>query len=382
MKLLVVSHSFSTPLNQSFYADVEQVTGWSISLIVPARWKTEYSVRSAERWPALRGTIHPIPVFQSGNIPLHLYRSSFVALLRSLRPDAIYVQHEPYGAATAQVYLANRICDRVLIGFYAAQNILKNYPPPFRWTESFVLKESSFCFPVTDDALGILRTKGYRGDAEVLPLAIDTDLYRPMPEAAAALREKLGISPSEPIIGYLGRLVPEKGLVTLVKALDRIRGLPWSCVLVGNGPMEAELRQVITAAHLESRFRFVGYVPHTEAPQWLSLFDILALPSESQPNWKEQFGRVIVEANACGTPVVGTLCGEIPHVLERTGGGLVVSEGSPEELATAFRRLIESPALRYELAVQGQSSSHREYSQVRLARRFSDTILRNFPRVV
>ncbi len=377
MKLLVVSHACATSLNQSFFADVEEVTGWNLSLVLPATWKTEYSDRSAERWPAFRGDFHPVPVWKSGHIPLHLYKSFFAETLRKTRPDAIYVQHEPYGAATAQVYMANRLGRHVPIGFYAAQNISKTYPPPFRWTETMVLRDSSFCFPVTIEALEVLRHKGYKGDAEVLPLAVNSGLYHPMPDAADALRQRNSIGAQEPVIGYLGRFVPEKGLLTLIKALKHIEALPWRCVLVGNGPLEPQIRALIVELGLTGRVIFPGYVPHTDAPAWLSMFDVLALPSETQANWKEQFGRVIVEANACGTPVVGTSCGEIPAVIGHTGGGVVVAESSPKEFADALASLITNPSHIAELASRSQIAVRREYDQRFLATRFAAAISRH-----
>jgi glycosyltransferase involved in cell wall biosynthesis len=377
LNLMIVSHACATPINQSFFADVEAVTGWKLTLALPRSWKTEYAERKAERWPAFRGDFYPIPVLKSGHIPLHVYRSGLLGLLKKARPDAIYVQHEPYGAATSQVYLANRMTRRVPIGFYAAQNIFKQYPVPFRFMESMVLHESSFCFPVTDEALEVLRAKGYRGDAEVLPLAVDNTLYRPMPDAARSLREKLDIGSDELVIGYLGRLVSEKGLLTLVKSLKLIETLPWKCVLVGNGPLEVELRAAIAQSGLAGRVLFPGYVPHTEAPAWLSMFDMLALPSETRENWKEQFGRVIVEANACGTPVIGTTCGEIPAVIGHTGGGIIVSEAAPQEFASTLALLINDRSRREDLAKRGRSVAAKEYDQRFLASRFAEVIARN-----
>jgi glycosyltransferase involved in cell wall biosynthesis len=377
LKLMVISHACATPLNQSFFADVEKVTGWKLTLVLPKSWKTEYTERPAERWPTFLGDLYPIPVFKSGHIPLHVYRSTFLGLLTKLQPDAIYVQHEPYGAATAQVYLANRLARHVPIGFYAAQNICKKYPVPFNLSERMILADSAYCFPVTTDALNVLRTKGYKGDAEILPLAIDTSLYRPDPDAARALRHKLKIGEDEPVIGYLGRLVTEKGLLTLTKALKIIEGLLWKCVLVGNGPLEPELHDAIAKYGLKDRVLFAGYVPHTEAPVWLSMFDMLALPSETRDNWKEQFGRVIIEANACGIPVIGTRCGEIPAVINRTGGGIVVPESSPEEFAAALGTLIRAPHRRIALGRRGHAVASREYDQRFLASRFAEVISRN-----
>ena len=374
VKLLVVSHACATPSNQSFFEDVEALAGWSVTLVLPESWKTEYAERTSERWAGFQGEFCPVPVWKSGNIPLHAYRTFFVNLLRRTRPDAIYVHHEPYGLATAQVYLANRLLNRVPIGFYAAQNMEKVYPIPFRWTEQLVLRESAFCFPVTQSALEVLHAKGFHGRAEVLPLAVDRNLYFPQPQQAAAIRQRLGIRESEPVIGYLGRLVEEKGLVTLVHALKLIEAHSWRCVLVGNGPLEAQLRSELLSLGLAERVIFPGYVPHTEAAAWLSMFDILALPSETRTNWKEQFGRVIVEANACGTPVVGTQCGEIPTVLRHTGGGLIVAEANPEEFASALQTLLLDPGQRQALAESGRNTVREQYDQHYLVSRFVATI--------
>ncbi len=129
MKLLVVSHACITPVNQSFFVDVAQQTGWDIELVIPSSWNSEYKANiQVSRWKDFHGPIHSIPVWKAGNIPLHLYRETLIGLLRRVRPDVIYVHHEPYGLATAQVYLANKMVDNCPIGFYGAQNILKKLP--------------------------------------------------------------------------------------------------------------------------------------------------------------------------------------------------------------------------------------------------------------
>ena len=82
----------------------------------------------------------------------------------------------------------------------------------------------------------------------------------------------------------------------------------------------------------------IGFVPHEETPRYLAAFDLLVLPSETQPNWKEQFGRVIVEALACGVPVIGSDSGEIPNlVLSRRRRNRV-----PRAERSSFRRQIKN----------------------------------------
>jgi len=374
-KLLVVSHACVTPINQSFYVSVEEATGWEVELVVPLVWATEYEEKVPyKRWHNFKGKIHPIPVWNGGHIPLHIYKNTFVRLLKSAKPTAIYMHHEPYGLATLQVYLANRLATNVPIGFYAAQNIAKVYPPPFRWSEHYVFRGSSFAFPVTQGALDVLRAKGYVGKADILPLPLDLEVYRSRPKWAAAKRSELGIGPDEFVVGYLGRLVEEKGLRSLLLATAMLRAAnpkPWRCVLVGSGPYETELRAVAADLGINERVIFVGFVPHEEAPGWFSLFDLFVLPSETRPKWKEQFGRVVVEANACGTAVIGTDSGEIANVVKSTGGGLIVPEGDSATLSQTILALMGDPIHMQELARQGIRSAREQYDQRCLAQRFA-----------
>jgi glycosyltransferase involved in cell wall biosynthesis len=363
-------------VNQSFFADLEEQTGWTVTLAMPNRWKTEYGpIEGCARWPAFRGKIDCEPVIFPGDIPKHVYRGWLLRTLRRERPDAIYMHHEPYGFATFQLYLANRLTVNKPIGFYAAQNLLKTYPTPVRQLERWVLRQSSFAFPVTNVAADILRKKHYEGRVEVLPLAVSPELYRPTPEWSCEWRERNGIPSGRVIFGYMGRFVEEKGLRTLCDALERLGDLDWGLVLVGGGPLEAELRGKAAAmGERGKRIRFAGYVPHDEAPKWLSLFNVMVLPSETRPNWMEQFGRVLVEAMACGTPVIGSDSGEIPKILTETGGGIVFPEGNASALAEAMLQLGKSSELRCEFAEKGRASVLVTYDQKHLARRFAEVI--------
>jgi glycosyltransferase involved in cell wall biosynthesis len=377
MRLLVLSHPCVTPINQQFFAAVEQSTGWEVSIVVPAAWKNDYAavVRPA-RWPGFKGKLIEIPALMSGNIPLHFYRSTFVSLLESAAPDVIYAHHEPYAAATIQLYMANRLTRRCPIGFYSAQNIRKRYPLPFHLGEQFVFEQSAFAFPVSRSVEDVLRAKGYRSAAKVLPLGIDPEVYRPHPDASSLAAELRG--PGEDLlIGYLGRLAEEKGLRTLLHALTELRSTPWRLVVVGSGDYETAFIETARHLGLDSRIRLVGFVPHTEAPRYLSAFDLLVLPSESRPNWKEQFGRVVVEALACGTPVVGSDSGEIPFVIEATGGGRVFREGDPFELARALLELARNPEERRRMIAAGQSYVARHLVNGEIALQFVETVSRS-----
>src|SRR5260370_35099434 len=94
--------------------------------------------------------------------------------------------------------------------------------------------------------------------------------------------------------------------------------------------------------------------------------DVFVLASLTRPNWKEQFGRVLVEAMACGTTVIGSRSGEIPHVIG--DAGLLFQEGNVQELASCVRQLLDDPALSAQLAAKGRQRVLEHYTQERIAR--------------
>lgn len=374
MKLLVFSHACVTAVNQQFYAEVVEQTGWDLTLVMPSNWKNDYGQWvQPDRWQDFQGRIVTIPVWLSGSIPLHLYRSWFVSLLHEMQPDVIYLHHEPYAAATFQVYWANKLSTRCSIGFYSAQNILKSYPLPFRQMEQTILDNSQFAFPVSHSVAQVLQHKGYQNSLTVLPLGVDLTTYYPVSDASL-LATQLRTNPNQILIGYLGRITEEKGLKTLLQALQQIQSLNWKLVVVGAGAYEAEFDSMAQQLQLSDRIERVGFVPHIEAPRYLSAFDLLVLPSETRQNWKEQFGRVVIEAIACGTPVVGSDSGEIPFLLKSTGGGIIFPEAQPAQLAARLRNLIQDAALRTQLVVQGQKVVKAHYTNTAIASSFSAAI--------
>ncbi len=351
MKLLIVSHSCATAANQRLYAELKSLTGWDVTLIIPADWKDEFGNRLDEP-PAPGLRVIKVPVFANGNIIFHLYRLNWPRFLREESFDAIYVNHEPYGLATAQICWANlRLRQPAAFSFYSCQNIAKQYPFPFSKLEGMVYRHSALAFPITQAVADVLSAKGFKGTQSICGLPLDPGRYRPL--GSEADRVLIPRQPGEAVIGYVGRIVEPKGLRTLAEALGQIREQPWKLVIIGTGDFEAEFRALLAAKGLADRTTFLGYVPHDETPRYLSAFDMLVLPSETQPNWKEQFGRVITEAFACSTPVVGSDSGEIPTLIRLGGGGLVFPERNAAEFAKALQTLILDPALRQRYADSG-----------------------------
>lgn len=374
MKVLVVSHSCATAANQRLYGELALLTGWDIHLVIPALWRDEFGNSLDEPpWHELEGKVAKVPVLANGKIILHVYRKRWGRFLRKEKFDAIYVNHEPYALATSQICLANiRQQAPAAFGFYSCQNIRKTYPFPFSVLEKMVYQHSAFAFPITKAVADVLQEKGFAGTSTVCVLPLDPAHYAPRgKEADQALVPR---TPNEVVIGYVGRLVEPKGLRTLAAALHAIRELPWKLVLIGTGDFEGGFRTLLEEYGLAARAQFLGYVPHDETPRYLSAFDLLVLPSETQPNWKEQFGRVITESLACGTAVIGSDSGEIPNLIRSSGGGLVFPEKNVAEFAGALRTMIDDETLRESCASSGMAWTREHISLRAVARQIAATI--------
>ncbi len=368
-RALIVSHSCTTTINQKVYVDLQDILGWDLTLVIPKQWKDEFGNRlDGGLVEGLNGRLIKIPVIPNGNIVLHHYLRDAARVIAEEQPDLIYINHEPYAVATWQWARAS-VKAKIPYGIYSCQNIWKDYPPPFRWMERYTYRHADFGLPITRSVAEVMRAKGMRRNLVEVPLPIDPQNYRPnlLEEAP----EKMRAFGDDPVIGYVGRLVEAKGLKTLAFALGKLRHLNWQLVILGTGDYDVELRAIAKSLGIESRMHFLGYVPHDETPRYLSAMDMLVLPSETQANWKEQFGRVIPEALACGTPVIGSDSGEIPKLIQASGGGLIFPERTPDKLASCMECLLLDQEYGKSLAAHGSAWVNSEMTVSACARKIS-----------
>jgi len=234
---------------------------------------------------------------------------------------------------------------KVPITLYSAQNILKHYPPPFRWIERRALRTAAGIHVCNEAAGSILRQKGFAGVIRVLGLGVDIDRFHPAPPRGGELGSLH--------IGYVGRLEEHKGVNIL---LDAVLGEPnWTVRIVGDGPSAGALRAKATA--LGDQVSFVGFVSSEQLPAVYRSFDVVIVPSLPTRRWTEQFCRVAVEAMASGVPVIASSSGALPEVVG--DGGLFVPPGDPAELRRAIDLLASDPDRRIELGHRGRIRSNR-----------------------
>jgi glycosyltransferase involved in cell wall biosynthesis/GT2 family glycosyltransferase len=255
--------------------------------------------------------------------------------------DVIDIHEEPFALATAEVVLLRRRRRRrAPYVLYSAQNIDKRYPPPFRWLERWALRHAAGMSVCNSDAGRICERKGLPGPASLIPLGVDTDLFSPPLEDRA----------SGTVVGYVGRLEPHKGVSVLLDAIARLDRAVLR--IAGAGPEEQRLRARLDKLRIADRVELVGPVDQERLPDFYRGLDVLAVPSLPTPGWLEQFGRVAVEAMACGVPVVASDTGALPDVVGRAG--LLVPPDDPEALATALKSVLEDDTTRREMAARGR----------------------------
>jgi glycosyltransferase involved in cell wall biosynthesis len=172
--------------------------------------------------------------------------------------------------------------------------------------------------------------------------------FQPAPEAEK-LQARRKFDLPEKFILYVGNLEPRKNLPNLLRAFAGLiqQGLPHDLVLAGSrGWKDNEIFTLINELALVGRVKFPGYIPQTELPAVYSLADTFAYPS-----LYEGFGLPVLEAMACGTPVITSNISSMPEVMG--GAGILIDPNSVDELAKALFRVLTDQSLRATLATAG-----------------------------
>ncbi len=265
--------------------------------------------------------------------------------------DVIDIHEEPFALATAEILAMRRLRQRrTPYALYSAQNIDKRYPPPFRWLEHWALRHASCVSVCNANAAEIVQRKGFPGRASVIGLGLDRAHFQPDLDSPSSATTAAGAdSPAYAVVGYAGRLEPHKGVDVLLEAVSADPRLRLR--IAGGGPDAGRLHALVAGLHIGDRVEFLGSVAQADLPEFYRELDVLAVPSLTTRGWIEQFGRVAVEAMACGTPVVASDSGALPDVVG--GAGLLVPPGDAAALRSALVKAALDPASADELRARG-----------------------------
>lgn len=357
MRVVMISKACIVGTYQRKLEELARLPSLDLTVVVPPFWRDRRGTTVLERVHTDGYDLRVVPMLLNGQYHLHCY-PGLGKLVRGLEPDLLHIDEEPYNLATWQ---AMRLAASMRIPalFFTWQNIHRHYPPPFRWFERYNFGHAACAIAGNREAVDVLRYKGYVGDVHVVPqFGVDPELFSPA-------HAEPGDDGGQFVIGYAGGLVPEKGVDLLLEAVAGIEHPATSVVIAGEGADEPRLRNLTERLSLVQRVQFVGRIPSPGMPEFYRSLSVLVLPSVAQANWKEQFGRVLVEAMACGVPVVGSDSGEIPHVIGEAG--LVFPERDVAALQGCLRRLASDRGLRAQLGVEGRRRVLERYTQRHVA---------------
>jgi glycosyltransferase involved in cell wall biosynthesis len=345
MRVLRIAHSSLTPaLRQRERAFARRYPEVKLEVVTTERWKEAEQVVECtpdDLFPVTTARSH-----FSKHIQLFAYDPRpIIKAIRRHKPDVIDLSHEPYSIAGAQVLtLCNWFAPTTPIVMQTNQNILHNYPPPFNWLEQRAFRRVDAAYACSETVVEVLRAKGFAKPAPIVTFGVDTQAFQPR-----ASRWRRSDGPLT--IGFIGRMLPGKGLNVLAGALAKISGEPWRLLVVGEGPERPGFEQQLKEAGLFDRAEFTGAIDFALVPEYFHQLDIMVIPTETTKRIREQFGRVIVEAMASGVPVIGSTCGAIPEVIG--DAGVVFPEGDVDALAAGISQLLSDEGMRQRFVQAG-----------------------------
>lgn len=368
LSVVVVSHACVVDVNQEPFRALAD-RGVRVHVVAPRSLKTD--IRGTIDFRALDGvdaTALPVrvggfrPGIRQAGVHMILY-SGLRDVIRRREPSLIYVEAEPWSFTAMQVARIARELGVPFV-FHQSQNVAKRLPPPFESIRRRVQQQAAGATVRLEGAARVLRESGFAKPMLSIPNVIDPARF----DAAVPAYPDL----PRPVFGFVGRLVPEKGVLAFIEAA--VSAHAGSVLIAGDGPLRSAAESAAREARLTARF--AGSVPHDAVGGVFASMDVLAIPSRSTRGWKEQFGRVVIEANAAGVPVVATDCGALGDTVRATGGGIVVGENDSAALSNALERLGREPAEAARLGASGRSAVRDRFTPEAVAKDLQDFFAR------
>jgi glycosyltransferase involved in cell wall biosynthesis len=248
--------------------------------------------------------------------------------------------------------------------------------PPYAKMKKYSREQAAHFVAITEKAKKALVVEGVSPDRiSVVPAGIDCERFKPA-EKDVELVTQFGIPEDTLNILFVGRLVPEKGIFDLLNAFSMLsqnfRNV--LLIIVGSGPphTKVEIDRLLLNLKIGSKVKFLGGVKYSLMPKIHNLADIFCLPSVATKSWEEQFGYALVEAMACGKPVVSTSTGSIPEVVKDGATGILVNPHDPHALKETLEALFLNERKRKTLGKSGRQLVLQKFEAEKIAKQLAN----------
>ena len=325
--------------------DVHVLTGVS----PPPLKEQSHSFKSLLRLPA---NYTPDERFYFSNL---LRRIFFILkLLRKtiflIRKNNIDLIHTSTPLLSTLLYFAIYFLRRPLIAsnrvffLYNWQKITQNYLKSklFEIIELISYKLPYSCLiSVSANFIELIRRYGVKTSIVHIPNAVDFKVFNPH-IGSKKVKEKYLPSDESYLVSFIGRLVPQKGIELHIKAIQYVNNFVKNCtyLLIGEGSHRKELEDLVTRLNIKNVV-FTGTVPYSQIPEFISASDIIVLPSVA-----EGVSRVLLEAMACGKPVITTKLIGTKELITDGKTGILIEEGNIQQMSEALISLLKDKILR------------------------------------
>ncbi|WP_292840336.1 glycosyltransferase [Nostoc sp. NMS8] len=241
-KLLSISHSYVVKLNRRLVNEIAFLGKgeWEVTAVAPSFIHGDLRSIHLEADPNEICHLEAVPVYFSKPAHILTYGCRLKVIMEQSW-DLVHCWEEPYIFSGGQIaWWTERKTPLVFSSF---QNKSKRYPPPFNWIEQYAMNRATGWITGGQTVVETLKPrKGYSLPMRLIPLGVDVNHFYPSVDAKNQIRRFLAWEEKgTPVIGFLGRFVPEKGLDLLMQVIDSLQ-TPWRALFVGNGAMESSLR--------------------------------------------------------------------------------------------------------------------------------------------
>lgn len=355
--LLIICHTYAVPEHAKKLAALTPFFDLTCATVLPRFLGPQYGASIPPRDPATCAWTHiELPALGRQPFTTTAVLAGLSRIIRSRPWDYVLVENEPWSLVKWQTLLACRL-PGAAVGSYG-EFTWENVPRPglkgvilsavYRLTSLW----ADFWVCGNQAAAHLVTRHGMTADRVILcpQLGVDTTAFHSVEkEQRDALRTSLGLPPGTFIAGFAGRLVIEKGILDLIRAVDDLHQHHhdarerFHIALMGAGPLREEL---LTASRSRPWLHLLPPLPHDQVQRFLQCLDLLCLGSHPVHRrgevWEEQFGHILIEAIACGALAIGARSGAIPEVLG--DDDLIFAPGDVPAITRLLALCLDDPA--------------------------------------
>ena len=375
VRVLLIDKNLVDPANYQKWNLLAQKPGVELHAVTPAEWVENSRVIKFSDTLVGDFPVLPLRVVWRGKENRSFYLAGLGNEMKRFGPDIIVCFEEPFSLFALQTLLLSYFSSpKSKLIFYSWDNLAKGHDYPYRprliyrSIEKFILRRADLLLTANEEGRQYFQ-ESYPIPVKKLYFGVNIDGPLRKNETIGEIVRQLPAGGFR--VGYVGRLLYMKGIDILIRAVSMIGG-DTILVIIGSGPDEQRLKDLVAELALEKNVVFIPAVPTALAKPMMAMLGVLVLPSKTTRTWKEQYGRVLVESMSLGVPVIGSDSGAIPEVIGDCG--LIFHEGDAASLAESIRRVRYDEELRRDLSRRGLARSQ-TFSSAEFADHIYDELL-------